>query len=206
MHSYTKKDNKFEKIVFALAIISYIVAPFLSSLLEKNINNTEISFILSNLGLAISSVTIFTILFFIFTKWLWKIPFISNYLNVTNISGIWKCEGIGYKYDDKSVRNNWSGTIKIVQTLTKMEIVLTTDKSQSRSISVISNLELHDTKECTLSYMYYNRPNDIAEGLNEHEGFCSLVFDLEKKKATGTYYTNPSRKSYGTMKLEFVPK
>ena len=107
MHSYTKKDNKFEKIVFTLAIISYIAAPFLSSLLEKKINNTEISFILSNLGLTISSVTIFTILFFIFTKWLWKIPFISNYLNVTNISGIWKCEGTGYKYDDKSVINNF---------------------------------------------------------------------------------------------------
>lgn len=206
MHSYTKKDNKFERIVFALAIASYIVAPYLSSLLEKNIKNENITVIFSNLGLTISSVTIFTILYFLFTKWLWKIPFISNCLHVTNISGIWKCEGIGCKYDDKNIKNTWTGTIKIVQTLTKMEIVLTTENSQSRSTSVISNLELHDTKECTLSYMYYNKPNDIAEGLNEHEGFCSLVFDLEKKRATGVYYTNPARKSYGTMKLDFVSK
>ncbi|MBQ7367939.1 MAG: hypothetical protein IJW57_12050 [Spirochaetaceae bacterium] len=206
MHSYTKKDNKFEKIIFTLAIISYMAAPFLSSLLEKNIKNEEITIVFSNLGFTISSATIFTILYFIFTKLLWKIPIFSSCLQVTNISGIWRCEGIGCKYDDKSIKNNWTGTIKIVQTLTKMKIVLTTDKSQSRSTSVISNLELHDTKECTLSYMYYNRPNDMAEGLNEHEGFCSLVFDLEKKQATGTYYTNPARKSYGTMKLEFVSR
>lgn len=206
MHSYTKKDNKFEKIIYTLAIISYMAAPFLSSLLEKNIKNEELTIVFSNLGFTISSATIFTILYFIFTKLLWKIPIFSSCLQVTNISGIWRCEGTGFKYDDKSIKNNWTGTIKIVQTLTKMKIVLTTDKSQSRSTSVISNLELHDTKECTLSYMYYNRPNDMAEGLNEHEGFCSLVFDLEKKQATGTYYTNPARKSYGTMKLEFVSR
>lgn len=82
-----------------------------------------------------------------------------------------------------------------------MEIVLTTDKSQSRSISVISNLEVSETGECSLSYMYFNKPNSIEDGLNEHEGFCSLVFDLEKNTAVGSYYTNPARKSYGTIKL-----
>lgn len=206
MHSYTKKDNKFEKVVFGLAIISYIVAPYLSTLLGKYLKNETVNVVLSNLGLTISSVTIFSILYFVLTKWLWKISFISHYLNVTNISGTWRCEGIGYKYDNGTIKNDWTGTIKIIQTLTKMEVVLTTDKSQSRSTSVISNLELHETKECTLSYMYLNRPNDTSEGLNEHEGFCTLVFDLEKKKAKGSYYTNPARKTYGTMILDYNSK
>lgn len=103
-------------------------------------------------------------------------------------------------------KNNWTGTVKIVQTLTKMEIILTTEKSQSRSISVISSLEVHETNECTLSYMYFNKPNDIAEGLNEHEGFCSLVFNMKEKTAKGSYYTNPARKSYGTINLKLISK
>ena len=143
MHSYTKKDNKFEKVVFGLAIISYVIAPYLTTLLEKYLKNESVNVFLSNLGLTISSVTVFSILYFVFTKWVWKVPCISHYLNVTNISGTWRCEGIGYKYDNENIKNDWTGTIKIIQTLTKMEIVLTTDKSQSRSTSVISNLELH---------------------------------------------------------------
>ncbi len=204
MHSYTKKEGKYENIVFGIAIISYIIAPYVSSLLENLITDETLNIIINNLGLSISSVTLFSLLYFGFTKWLWKIPFISGYLNVRDISGTWKCIGVGCKYDDSSIRNSWTGTIKIIQSLTKMEIVLTTDKSQSRSISVISNLELHETKECTLSYMYFNRPNNVSDGLNEHEGFCTLIFDLEKKTATGSYYTNPSRKSYGTMTLELI--
>lgn len=206
MHSYTKKDNKFERVVFGLAIVSYIIAPYLSTLLEKYLKNETVNTVLSNLGLTISSVTIFSILYLVLTKWLWKIPFISHYLNVTNISGTWRCEGIGYKYNNESEKNNWTGTVKIVQTLTKMEIILTTEKSQSRSISVISSLEVHETNECTLSYMYFNKPNDIAEGLNEHEGFCSLVFNMKEKTAKGSYYTNPARKSYGTMNLKLISK
>lgn len=204
MHFYTKKDSKYEKVVFGIAIFSYVVAPYLSSLLEQLLTNESVNLIIKNLGLSISSLTIFSISYFVFTKWLWKIPFIAAYLNVTNISGIWKCEGIGCKYDEATIKNNWTGTVKIVKSLTRMEIILTTDKSQSRSTSVISNLELHETNECTLSYMYFNKPNNISEGLNEHEGFCTLIFDLEKKKATGSYYTNPSRKSFGTMDLEFL--
>ena len=50
--------------------------------------------------------------------------------------------------------------------------------------------------------MYFNKPYDSEEGLNEHEGFCSLVFDLRNKTAKGAYYTNPARKSYGSMELE----
>lgn len=203
MHFYTKKDSKYEKVVFGIAIFSYVVAPYLSSLLEQLVTNESVNLIIKNLGLSISSLTIFSISYFVFTKWLWKIPCIATYLNVTNISGIWKCEGIGRKYDDATIKNNWTGKVKIVQSLTKMEIILTTDKSQSRSTSVISNLELHETNECTLSYMYFNKPNNISEGLNEHEGFCTLIFDLEKKIATGSYYTNPSRKSFGTMNLKF---
>lgn len=206
MHSYTKKDNKFENVVFGLAIASYLAAPYLSNLLNKLIPNETVHSILTNLGLSISSITIFSILYFLFTKFLWKIPCFSAFLNVANISGIWKCEGVGYKYDDPNVQNHWVGTVRIVQSLTKMEIVLTTDKSQSRSTSVISNLEVHETKECTLSYMYFNKPNDIAEGLNEHEGFCSLIFDMKNKTAKGSYYTNPARKSYGTMELKLISK
>ena len=206
MHSYTKKDNKFENVVFGLAIASYLVAPYLSNLLNKLIPNETVQSLLSNLGLSISSITIFSILYFLFTKCLWKIPCFSTFLHVVNISGVWKCEGVGYKYGEPDVQNHWTGTVRIIQSLTKMEIVLTTDKSQSRSTSVISNLELHETKECTLSYMYFNKPNDIAEGLNEHEGFCTLVFDIKNKTATGSYYTNPARRSFGTMKLEFISK
>lgn len=203
MHSYTKKDCKFEKVIFILAIISYVLAPYISTLFKWLITDEYVNLLLTNLGLSISSTSIFAILYFIFTKWIWKLPFVLKLLNITNFSGTWKCEGIGCKYNTDE-KNKWTGSLKIVQYLTKMEIILTTDKSQSISKSVISNLEVDESGCCILSYMYFNKPNNIEKGLSEHEGFCTITFDLGKNIATGSYYTNPARKSYGSIKLEKI--
>ncbi|MBQ9205143.1 MAG: hypothetical protein IJ158_00335 [Treponema sp.] len=202
MHDYSIRGFSKINILYWLAVISVLVTPLISNKLTpifvKISTKTGIAEIAS---LSVSSFLIFSVLWFLFAKLIWKIPLVTKILNVPDLSGEWKCEGIGKKYDDATINNQWDGMVVIEQTLDKILISTKTSKSTSHSTSVFGDLEKRNANEYVLTYMYENEPFVQEDGLHRHTGFCRLVFNIKDKTVLGNYYTDTDRGSYGTMKL-----
>lgn len=205
MHNYSVRNHSKVKMIYWISALAVFVTPFLANSLEKLFS--QISFVgsiyreFSILGASFSAFFVFSILWFVYSKYLWKVLYRINVGKIPNLAGYWECEGVGKKYEGQSVENLWNGVIEIEQDYEKILIKLTTGQSQSKSHSLIGEIELHGKNEATLSYMYENEPNRIENGLNQHKGFCRLSFDLSSGTATGRYYTDCDRSSYGSMKL-----
>lgn len=122
-------------------------------------------------------------------------------LKTPNISGEWNCFGEGKKYMDIKKTNKWTGVIQIEQNYEQMSIKLTTEQSKSHSYSLVGDIEIHGSNEIILTYMYENEPFDTETGLNQHKGFCILIFNLANNSAKGRYYTDNDRSSYGSIEL-----
>ena len=205
MHDYTIRNISKQKANFLISALSVLVTPVLIKLLktimsiwpqlEKIYNQFEI------LGLSISALLSFTILWNLFSKVLWKLLYKIKIIQIPNLSGYWDCSGEGKKYSDTNEKNNWFGEIQILQEYEKISIKLTTSESKSHSYSLVGDIEIRDKNEIVLSYMYENEPFKTEEGLKQHKGFCRLIFNLSNNTANGHYYTDNDRSSYGTMRL-----
>lgn len=205
MHYYTVRDHSKVHVIFWISAISVLITPVVNQLVEwivdKNITISNIYHQLGIIGISFSGVLIFTCLWFLFKNFIWKL--FSKVL-IPNISGHYLCTGIGEKYSQNDVTNNWSGVIEIEQSYDELFVKLTTEKSKSHSYSLVGDLEKRDNNEVVLSYMYENEPYKTEEGLNQHKGFCRLTFNLKEGSASGRYYTDCDRSSYGTMNLKKV--
>jgi hypothetical protein len=202
MHEYSIRGFSRTKIIFLLSEVAVIVAPVISSLLHPLFNKLSTFVKIPQIAaFSVSGALVFTILWFCFCRFFWKLPFMTKVLNVPNLSGTWNCHGEGHKYNNSTELNRWDGEITIEQSLEKMIIITKTQKSTSHSTSVIGDLECKGDKEFILTYMYENEPFINEEGLHKHTGFCRLTFDIKKGTANGTYYTDADRGSFGNMKL-----
>lgn len=210
MHDYTIRNVSKHKAYFLISGLSVILTPALINLLkriisiwpqlEKIYNHFEM------LGFTISAFLIFTVLWNLFSKILWKFLYKIKIMHVPNLSGCWNCSGEGKKYSDTTEINNWSGEIQIVQEYEKISIKQTTNESKSYSYSLVGEIEIRDKNEIVLSYMYENEPFKTEEGLKQHKGFCRLIFNLSNNTAYGRYYTDNDRSSYGTIILTKLEK
>ena len=199
MHSYTTNGKDRIKIISWLAFSSVLVAPIITAFVNDKLLLLSQQFSKIDFPvISVSATVIFGFCWFLLVNVIWKFFLVQKLLEVPNISGEWKCKGIGLKYDDHTKRYEWNGTLVICQKYDKIEIILNTENSSSHSYSSIAHLKNHGNGECELIYMYNNKP--YASDLHEHEGFCIITF---KKNGTaiGNYYTNTDRKSYGTMEL-----
>lgn len=206
MHDYSVRNESKKITYYWISAISISITPFLVGLLEKFISKApalnDLYKKISLLGFSISAFLIFTAIWLLFSKKVWKILAKIKVGKVPDISGTWICIGEGKKYSDSNDINNWNGIIQIEQEYEKLSVKLTTEESKSHSYSLVGDIEVRDKNEVILSYMYENEPFKTEEGLTQHKGFCRLTFDLSNKSANGRYYTDNDRCSYGTMSLK----
>lgn len=147
----------------------------------------------------VSAMTAFGALFFIFNRWLWKLKCLRQLLLVPNLNGQWKVTGHTVRRDGEAVDYSWQGSITIVQSWSRIAIVLRTDQSASRSIA--ASLYRYPGEGYRLLYHYSNEPKaDLAE-LQRHCGLCDLMFSTDLGSAEGSYFTDSDRLTVGTMKL-----
>ena len=205
MHDYSIRIESKRNTYYWISAISILITPVLLELLEKIVSRVpalndlykQINF----LGFSISAVLVFTAIWFLFSKKIWKFLAKIKIGKTPDISGTWTCIGEGKKYSDSDDTNDWKGVIQIEQEYEKILIKLTTEESKSHSYSLVGDIEIRDKNEIILSYMYENEPFQTEEGLKQHKGFCRLTFDLSNNTANGRYYTDNDRSSYGTMNL-----
>jgi hypothetical protein len=183
MHEYTIKRPLKIRILFLIAFLSITFSQFINQIVP------------------IAASALFILLWLLFSKVLWNKAFMTKISQTPDLNGTWDCDGEGKKQNNPSITNPWKATITIEQNFSEISIYMKTKNNSSQSISCGASIEFINKNTCRLSYPYKNTPLNADSDMYEHDGFCQLTFNLENKTATGYYYTNNSRKSYGFMNL-----
>lgn len=147
----------------------------------------------------ITAGSIYLLLYALFDRWMWRIPRLSTWLRVPNLSGTWICHGQSLHASDDRPLLAWEGEVEIAQSWDKIQIRLRTRQSVSKSLSAAL---IYD---CTDGYrVLYNYRNDPGIGepeLKGHRGCAELLFRADLTAATGEYFNGHGRYTYGTLTL-----
>ena len=136
MHDYSIDRHPKEKVLFFLALIAIAAAPPIKELAEFLVLSLE-----ANIGwssapvVAVPVFGLFAGLYFLFDKFLWKIPWLRKVLLVPDLNGKWVCKGHTNLKNAEVVDYDWDATISITQSWSKILIHLKTKQSESKSIS-----------------------------------------------------------------------
>lgn len=196
MHDYNVNGTQKRFIYYYLSVIAIGLSSLVPLLLGVFNDVTGIA-----LSLTVSSAAIFSLLYFVFDRLLWRLPF----LGIPDFTGDWKCEGFSYKYDD-SAEQEWSGVVHVQQTWDKILVTLETANSKSASVSLSANVEALPGHGFRLKYLYSNEPLPGNKELHSHYGYSNILFTKDLGSGVGKYFTNEERKTYGTMNLTKVKK
>jgi hypothetical protein len=156
----------------------------------------------SNLGWTlggISAMSVFTLVYLLFDRVVWKWRWARKILLVPDLNGSWRCDGKTLFRHGTPLEAEWSGTVTIRQSWSRIRIVLTTGQSASQSIA--ASIFQEAGSGFRLIYHYDNKPGLGERELARHCGLCNLLFDENVESATGEYFTDKDRMTAGTMKL-----
>lgn len=141
---------------------------------------------------------VFAVLYWLFDRHAWKLPWFSLALGVPNLTGRWHCDGQTIN-PDKTKGYVWCAEIIIVQSWDKIRVRLKTAQSGSNSISAA--LIRDEADGFRLFYSYRNDPRADQPNLESHRGYADIVFASDLKTAEGEYFNGLGRFTFGTMKL-----
>jgi hypothetical protein len=142
--------------------------------------------------------TVYAVLYFMFRKWIWRIPWVTQWLKVANLAGTWHCDGTPFLRPG-SLGQPWAGTLTITQDWDRFRVHLQT--AQSASNSIVAALTTDPIEGIVLLYSYRNEPKPGEDELRPHRGFARLTFDKGLQSAEGDYFNGDGRHSSGTMSL-----
>lgn len=141
---------------------------------------------------------VYAALYWIFRKWVWRLPWIMRWLKVADLAGTWHCDGSPFERPG-SLATAWKGVLTITQDWDRFRVHLKT--AQSASNSLVAALTTDPIEGFVLLYSYRNEPRPGEDELSAHRGFASLVFDKGMQKAEGDYFNGDGRHSSGKMIL-----
>lgn len=141
---------------------------------------------------------VFTALYWLFDRHVWKVPLVAHALGVPHLAGRWKCEGQTIN-PDKTKGYEWLAEITIVQSWDKIRVRMKTHQSASNSCTAA--LLRDEADGFRLFYSYRNEPKADQAELQSHRGYAELVFQPDLKAAEGEYFNGLGRFTFGTMKL-----
>lgn len=144
----------------------------------------------------IGAGSVYALLYWLFSRHIWKISTVGRWLKVPNLAGTWSCTGLTQQIEPHIV---WTGSVRIVQSWDKLRIHLKTDHSTSDSIAAA--LLFDEATGYRLMYHYQNRPRIGETNLSAHHGFAELIFTEDAKSATGEYFNGRGRNTWGTLLL-----
>lgn len=176
--------------ISAVAVFLLLTAVDLAKALGLNVNLPPT--VLSLVGAG----AVYTILYWVFDKYAWKLGPLGRVLKLPNLSGKWACDGLSL---DKKPPFPWTGTVTIVQSWDRLRVHLETSQSVSDSIAAAL---LHDAAAgYRLMYHYRNHPRIGEDELSAHHGFAELTFAPDQASASGEYFNGRGRNTFGTMTL-----
>lgn len=138
-------------------------------------------------------------LYWLFDRYVWKLPRLTRLLHVPDLSGAWVCRGQTLK-SDGSVDRNWTADVVIVQSWDRLRVRLKTTQSTSHSIAAALLYDQADGYR--LLYNYRNEPRIGEPDLAGHRGSAELLFTPDLKSAKGEYFNGHGRYTFGTLQLQ----
>ena len=200
MHDYAIDRHPKQKILFLLALIAIMATPYLNSALVA---------VATKVGLADGWITTvgtvlpvwgsFALMYLVFDHYLWKCAMLRRVLLVPDLNGEWECEGRTVLKKGKAVEFNWTGTVTISQSWSKILVHLRTPQSSSSSIS--ASISHDQGVGYRLLYQYRNEPKAGEAELQIHTGSVEMDFDEACRAGEGHYFTDGHRNTVGVMKL-----
>lgn len=150
-------------------------------------------------------VTVYALLYFTFSKWLWRLPILQGWLvPFPDLQGTWKGTLQTTWTDPKTKKTHPPIPLILVirQTFNSVSCAMYTKESSSISnAALISEDESNGIKR--FIYNYTNKPEaTIRDRSRVHDGAANLTIISKPKRALeGEYWTN--RKTTGTIKVEY---
>ena len=126
-----------------------------------------------------SSISITAIIVFVFEKWLWKLPLFRGWLvPFPSLSGKW-IGSISYKWNNEDNRKDIS--IIIHQSFLRIQIIMETDESKSRSVGGSFDVDKMRGYQ-RLIYSYLNEPEVTVRNRSQIHYGKKLVSRLVVKR------------------------
>lgn len=213
MTSYSVDTSIRKNVIIVLVIIGLMLVNPMDWLLEKIYSEIVYHFpfiqpvfnLLSILGMnffGISFLSIFSLLYTIFSKCLWKCKYIIMLTGVPNLNGRWKGKLKSSHKDKKTGKSKEPIDIEmeIVQNWNLMNVKCYFPESNSYSKMI--SLHTKDPKGCLLGFSYRNDSMDVDIVAREFSGFNELVYKNDELK--GVYFTNRGDGTHGTIFLKRV--
>lgn len=145
-----------------------------------------------------SASLVFSVLYLIFNKTIWKLALAAKILKIADLSGAWNCKGETLDINGKT-KTKWEGKLTIVQTWDRIRVNLRT--TQSSSDSITAALVYDEALGFRLLYNYENTPRPGEPNLKSHTGSANFTFSKDLKSAEGDYFNGYGRPTYGRMEL-----
>jgi SMODS-associating 2TM, beta-strand rich effector domain len=153
------------------------------------------------------AVTIYVIIAFTFTKWLWRLPVFQGWLvPFPDLQGTWQGEfSSTWKDEAGKIIAPIPVTLVIRQTFSSISCALFTQESESYSTAAQISSE-DDSGALYLNYNYTNRPKaTIRDRSAIHDGAARLrIISVPRRSLEGEYWTG--RCTTGDMSLKFRSK
>ena len=199
MHGYIINGKRRHSAIFWLAVISVLVGLGLTYWIDlilsklETMKGTQIIVLLYSAIFGVGSGAIFTLLYYLFDNFFWKIKIFGN----VDLSGKYQCEGVSKDKSQKE-KDRFTATIIIKQTWTKISVNLKTDKSYSDSF--MAKISQNGVGDIRLDYCYTNNTDQTNKDMvSRHTGTATIIFPSEIK---GKYYNQPDdRMRYGELVL-----
>jgi hypothetical protein len=194
MHDYAVDSNERLRVPLYLAIISI--------LLMEGVVQPALDLFKVSVPWWVNGISVFgfyALFLFIFDRHIWKWQFLGriNVVKTPNING-------SYSGTLLSSYDNFTKPIvidvDIIQTWTKISIVLRTETSSSRSTvaSIMTNKEPN-----VLSYQYLNVPKqNAAPTMHMHTGTAVIDIENDCKSLVGGFYSSRDRQTRGQFTLK----
>lgn len=190
-------DNyrQFTYFILVLIAISVVISYGISVLLKQY--QISIPFYVE---LPVSTIGVYSILFWIFNNYLWKLRLFRamGIVIADDLNGKW--EGVAKSSYD-NFKSNIKTEIEIEQSATKIKIC--GNFKESRSVSIHENFSRSEIEnKVALFYFFRNEPNyDATETMSIHEGSTKLIYDKQKDTLEGYYYSGRDRNNHGTIEV-----
>lgn len=196
MHPYITDSDEHRKISLFLAVLGMLAAWGLHTVFQMlNFSPPWWSDIPSFAGF-------YELFFVLFDKWLWRMPLLRKVgvIKTPYLAGSWKGNTVSSFDHHKS---QTKATIEIIQTWTRMLIILRTDNSTSHSQTASIITEIPGI--AIVSYDYKNEPNVLAtDTMHTHRGSARHEFRVEGKTEffCGEYFTGRDRGTFGALNFK----
>ncbi|MDG9730337.1 pancortin-3 [Ignatzschineria sp. RMDPL8A] len=195
MHDYAIINHNRASVGRWLGVASLLLSYLISLGLLKL---AKISFFENSFNFTVSTGILYWLVYTFFNKFLWKIPLFK----LPNIQGVWSINGKTIDQNGQTLYE-WSGELDIEQAWDKIAIVLKTDQSESKSYTATLRKESGSKGGWILYYSYKNEPDINEQGsLSMHKGYCEITFNENNETASGSYFNNFGRYTFGVLDLK----